>query len=136
MKDLIVWKDEYSVQVEELDDQHLIFISLLNLLYRSVCDGDEQQYLKKILDDLFLFTEEHFETEENYFDQFYYERSEIHKQKHQELRIELDNFRERYKEEKLDGSCELFTFLVNWFIDHLLNEDHLYIECFKKHGLT
>ena len=56
----IKWKKEYSVGIEEIDDQHKYFISLLNDLYNAIVEGKSQEELKVLFQDLSDYAEKHF----------------------------------------------------------------------------
>src|SRR3989339_1805386 len=89
----IEWKKEYSVGVEEIDDQHKYFISLLNDLYDAIIAGKSRAELNELFLYLADYAEKHFATEERYFDEFGYEGTVEHKAKHQEMRDEIEKIK-------------------------------------------
>jgi len=82
---VLEWKDEYSVNVKEIDEQHKVFLKILNNLYVAINNYSIDKELTKILEELVDYTKLHFSTEEKYFEQFNYSHTEEHKEEHKEL---------------------------------------------------
>lgn len=134
----IPWKDEYSVNVKIIDDQHKYFIGLINELYDTVVNKKPKEKIQEIFAKLDAYAVLHFETEEKYFDLFHYELAEEHKKEHEKLLGEAKKFKKYYEshpENIYDIIGEMFEFLENWLVDHLANQDKKYTECFNKNGL-
>ena len=132
----IKWKDEYSVGIEEIDEQHRYFITLLNDLYDAVCSNRGRQELKDLFQKLSDYAEKHFATEEKYFDEFHYEGAAEHKMKHQEMRDEIKKIKNQEEGNEIDFYGNIVYFLKDWLEDHLEKMDQKYEECFLKHGLV
>ncbi len=131
----IKWDESHSVKVKELDEQHKIFIEILNKLYQYVYENKNREELHLILDELVAYAQKHFETEEKYFDLYYYDDSESHKKEHETLKLEVLNFQKEFLEGKKDITLELVDFLENWLVDHLDNQDQKYADFFNEKGL-
>jgi len=131
----IDWKEEYSVGIKEIDDQHKYFISLLNNLYNAIVEGKSREELKVLFRSLSDYAEKHFATEEKYFDEFNYEGAAEHKRKHQEMRDEIEKIKNMDEEKEIDFYGNIVYFLKDWLEDHLEKMDQKYKECFSKHGL-
>lgn len=132
----LAWKEEYSVGVKEIDDQHKRFIEIMNSLYTAVYAGEDREKLAEILLNVANYKDNHFATEEKYFDLFHYENTDEHKAEHQKLREKVTAFYQEFKEGKTDITADLLDFLENWLVDHLANQDQKYVECFQKNGLS
>ena len=131
----IKWKEEYSVGVEEIDEQHKYFILLLNDLYNAVVAGKSREELKDLFQKLSDYAEKHFATEEKYFDEFGYEGAAEHKLKHQEMKDEIEKIKKQEDGKEIDFYGNIVYFLQEWLEDHLAEMDQKYEECFSKHGL-
>ena len=131
----IEWKDEYSVGIKEIDDQHKYFISLLNDLYNAIMAGKSRKELKDLFSYLADYAEQHFTTEEKYFDEFNYEGAAEHKLKHQEMRDEIEKIKNMDDEKEIDFYGNIVYFLKNWLEEHLAEMDQKYEKCFAEHGL-
>lgn len=131
----IDWKEEYSVGVEEIDDQHKYFISLLNDLNNAIVAGKSREELKELFRLVPDYAERHFATEEKYFDEFKYEGAAEHKQKHQELRDEIKRIAGTEGGREIDFYGNIVYFLKDWLEEHLAQMDQKYEKCFADHGL-
>lgn len=82
---LIKWNAFYSVNVEEIDNQHKKLIDLINQLYDAMKAGKGTEVLSTVLTELVEYTAYHFETEERLFLQQGYAEYEAHKVIHDDL---------------------------------------------------
>ncbi len=133
---LLNWDDKYSVDVEEMDNQHKDIVRIINELYVSVIKGKSKETMDTIFTDLTEYAENHFKAEEDYFEKFNYEESTSHKQEHVNFANELEEFKKRIEQgEKVFDSDMILRFLLCWFINHVLLVDKKYTKCFNDNGL-
>ncbi|HEX2767702.1 MAG TPA: hypothetical protein VHN12_00315, partial [Geobacteraceae bacterium] len=57
------WKEEYSVENDFFDDQHKNLIRTINQIYDDMDKGNDEE-AKKIVKDLYIYTQHHIITEE------------------------------------------------------------------------
>lgn len=135
MKDLIEWKEQYSVGVEEIDEQHQKMIGIINELFHAVEQSKEKERIPFILTELVSYAEYHFSTEEKHFEEFDFEGKEEHIKVHNSYREKIAQFLKKHKEG--DGALpfEILIFLKEWWVGHITGMDRGYIENFHKHGL-
>ncbi len=131
----IPWSEDLSVGVKEIDEQHKIFLNILNELYVVLKKDNSDQEISSILKQLVSYTNFHFATEEKYLDKFNYEFSDEHKKEHQNLKIEVEKFQKRFDAEGLKILFDLLNFLKNWVVGHLIGHDKKYVNCFNENGL-
>lgn len=133
----IQWGKEMELGIKEIDDQHKHFVDILNRLYEVTMQDKAKDYLDEIISKVLEYAENHFKTEEKYFEQFGYEKAQEHKESHQKLLDQMLVFKEEHEQFKgVDFlSWKLLEFLEDWLVDHLEAEDRQYVECFKKNGL-
>jgi len=131
----INWSDTYSVQIEEIDDQHKKLIALINELFDSMQKGQSNKVIGRILNDLVDYTVFHFKNEETYFDRFNYEDTEEHKEKHKRLVNKVLNVKSDFESGKISVSSDLLKFLKRWLFEHILETDKKYVECFQLNGV-
>ena len=67
MNILLHWKQEYSVNIKEIDQQHRKLFDLINLLYDSSLLNEKEDILEKIFVELKDYAFVHFKDEEKYF---------------------------------------------------------------------
>ena len=129
------WIDDFGVGVEEIDHQHKDLINMINELFDAMSVGQANDVLGEIINNLIRYAVIHFDTEEGYFDQFDYEFSEDHKEEHRKFKEDVGKFKEGFETGNIVLSMEVFKFLKNWLINHIIGEDQKYKECFRENGL-
>ena len=133
---LIEWKEEYSVNVKEIDNQHKKLVEIINSLYSVINNIDiDDKKLVVLFADLISYADLHFNTEEGYFDKFGYPESKHHKDAHKLFRKKIFSLITQYKKKKIEATFELVDFLEDWFLGHLAIEDKKYSKFFNDHGL-
>jgi hemerythrin-like metal-binding protein len=129
------WKEEYSVNVQEIDQQHKQLVKLIFKLFDSINKLATKEKLGSILDELIKYTGYHFNTEEKYFDLFNYENKEEHINEHRKFVEKVKDFQQKYLNHEVEISFELIDFLEDWLLNHLMDSDKKYVKCFMEHGL-
>jgi hemerythrin-like metal-binding protein len=131
--DFIIWKDQYSVGIDKIDDQHKKLIKILNELYELFMEKTAEQNLIKILDQLMDYTHYHFLNEEQLFVESGYYDSAQHKKIHDKFKKEVVSLIDEVKEGKTRVTYKLMTFLNNWLLKHIQEEDQRYAEHVQKY---
>ena len=119
-------KDEYSVNIREIDEQHKKLVSLLNNLHEALMAGEGRQASERVLTELVTYTESHFATEERLMQRYHYPEYLEHKRKHEKMKTKVLAYVEMFKEEKLKTTLELKTFLKSWLGKHIMQTDKKY----------
>jgi len=107
----------------------------MNSLYKAFYTGEAKEKINEIIINLVNYKDNHFATEEKYFDMFNYENSAEHKEEHQKLRKTTEKIYQKIQTGSAEAVGELMDFLEDWLVDHLENQDQKYVECFQKNGL-
>lgn len=131
----ILWKKEYSIGLSAIDEQHKIFVEILNKLSRSFLKPDDRKTVAKTLKELSSYAKEHFASEEKYFDVFHYEHTTQHKRGHAAFQQQIRLLENQFNEGRDLLEYDLLEFMNDWLIVHIMEEDKKYIECFKKNGI-
>jgi hemerythrin len=130
------WEDVYSVGVKEIDEQHKLMFDTINELFEAINEKRHEEILGNIIKKLVEYKVLHFETEEKYFKKFNYVNESEHVAHHRFFNDELNRITSKYSKYNFEFAFELVEFLENWLIEHLMNEDQKYKQCFKEHGLV
>jgi hemerythrin-like metal-binding protein len=130
---LVEWSDEFSVGVEEIDNEHKTLLKLLNGLHRAVEAGGGQEALGKVLEGLIRYVSYHFSHEEEMFVRTKYPGYIRHRQQHQALTTTVA---EIYTEFQSGADATLpkqvLEFLKNWLYDHILESDRAFGNYFNR----
>ena len=133
---LIEWKESYSVNVTEIDNEHKKLIELINNLHEAMMSGKSKEVMGKILDELIQYTLYHFATEEKFFDKYNYPESEIHKKQHADLVEQVAALQKKFKGGERVLTIDVLNFLKDWLNDHIIGSDIKYAHFLKSHGVN
>lgn len=132
---IIQWTNELSVGVEEIDLQHQKMIEIINKLETPMAQEKEKEVLFGVIKELMAYAKIHFKTEEQYFEQFDYEDSNVHKTQHVSFVKNISKFCEDYLSGRGGLTVSIRNYLFNWVVDHIKGSDKKYTDCFNRNGL-
>jgi len=140
MAEQFTWSLQYSVHLEEIDEQHKRFFQLINSVYDLLLKKDiAPEALLIVITHLGDYAFYHFATEEGYFKIFLYKDTDAHTQEHDVFRAKIREFLERAR--RLNGTdphplvMEIAGFTKEWMEHHILIEDKKYMPLFKAKGV-
>ena len=126
---MVAWKDEYSIGVAKIDEQHKELFEIVNRVQALLSDEfviDKYDGIVAIINELKDYTIYHFKTEEEYMLEIGYKKLFTQKVAHQDF-IEkmnsvdfsqIDNDQNKYLH-------EILHFVCDWLVTHILKEDKL-----------
>jgi len=132
---LIEWSDKYSVGIHSIDEQHKIWIGLINKLHEAMRQGDSHNVLKSVLAEVVSYTKTHLSHEEKLFAQYNYPESAAHIAIHKKFTDQILEYQKEQSDNKTMLSLEVMNVLRNWLIDHITNTDKKYSQFFISKGL-
>ena len=132
----LLWKDEYSVNVKEIDDQHKQLFNVINNLIQIITDIPKEETVKEIITEIVKYKAIHFATEEKYFHQFNFEGTAEHEAAHRMFNQRVEEIQSLHKDDYISMAFDLVDFLEDWLLKHLINMDQKYKQCFKDNGLS
>ncbi len=129
---------EYVMDIEELDEQHRTFFTLLAKLATSVpdmyrpLDDEEADAVIDVLNELRDYAMLHFRTEEGYMQEIGYPGLEKQKREHNRFITDVI----RMEGELLNGTVmpaiKLHNFMHDWYRDHILTLDKPFGQTYNK----
>lgn len=135
---MLKWKDDFSVKVSVLDDQHKELFNLGNKIYNALKTEKEDKYdeIVRLLDELEEYTRYHFKTEEKLLEKYGAVVSDEHKKEHEDFVIKLMEAKTR----DLDSNQEkvlygMLNFVADWITNHILNTDKEYSQPLNEKGI-
>ena len=132
---LMEWSESLSVNVIEIDKQHQHLIGVVNELHDAMGKRKGKEVLGKTFNGLIGYAEDHFITEEKYFEKFGYPDADSHKNEHTKFVEKLAEFKVRFDGDEQSLTIDLMDFLVDWLHNHLQIFDMEYRPFFNTHGL-
>lgn len=125
-KHFAVWKDEYSVGIKSIDDDHRKLLSLINNLQTAIHYHTGDVFEKQALNELVDYTKYHFTREEDLLRQADYPDFDAHKAEHTRMINKVEDFLDAYNQRGHDALQDIADFLKNWLIEHINGTDKAY----------
>ncbi|MBT5050540.1 MAG: hemerythrin family protein [Rhodospirillaceae bacterium] len=121
------WSDEYSVHLRVIDNDHKDLVNTVNSLHEAISAGAARGQIGQIIGNLAKYVDEHFSREEALMETYDYPDLASHKRLHRHLTRTVYAIRIIFtsKPKKIDPT-KLLTFLREWLIHHILQEDTKY----------
>ena len=129
------WREEYSVGITHIDNDHKKLISLLNQFSIAYDYAMSETFEKEALDELVSYTKYHFEREEKLMSDNDYPDFEAHKAQHEQMIAQVEQFVQLYNEKGHDALNEIVEFLTGWLINHINGTDKQYSEHLHERGV-
>ena len=131
-----VWKDEYSVGVRSLDDDHRKLLNLINNFQTAVHYQTGETFEKEALNEVVAYTKYHFEREEKMMQDAGYADLEAHKKIHETMITRIDEFMIEYDKRGHEVLEEIAQFLRDWLVGHINGTDQEYSSLLQEKGIS
>ncbi len=126
----IKWQDNYSVGHSILDNQHKFLLEIINDLYKSMISNNLEGNYGELVKELIKYTNVHFGFEEKLLEKIGFQEIKDHLVYHAEMKKKIGLLEVELKTLE-EGCLELLTFLKNWWLDHILQQDMRYCTLVK-----
>ncbi|MEW6671618.1 MAG: bacteriohemerythrin [Thermodesulfobacteriota bacterium] len=126
----IVWNQDFNVGIQQIDEQHKVFIEKINLLISSPQAATESGLLIQMTQ----YVREHFALEEELMAQYDYPDREAHIKSHQDFRNKTVEFCLAVMDKEEGVSETTLKYLRDWVENHILKVDMAFSAFFQKHG--
>jgi hemerythrin len=120
---LIVWSDDYSIGVPEIDAQHRRLVEMLNELHESMLRGDGHEVVHEILSGLVQYTRAHFAAEERLMQSVNYPDYTAHKGEHERLTLKVVEYQAKQGPGEVTRSLDVLWLLWDWVQEHISGRD-------------
>ena len=122
----IIWKNEFSVGIPEMDNQHQKLVAMLSHLEDAMGKGKGKEVIGKILAELVKYTQTHFNNEEFLMRSHNYPDLTTHRIEHTKLTQRVLAFKLDFDAGKATLSIPVMNFLENWLVTHIQGSDKQY----------
>ncbi|MGV1100250.1 bacteriohemerythrin [Thiovibrio sp. JS02] len=123
---LITWKNDYSVNVKEIDEQHKQLINMINELHDAMLAKKGKDALMSVLTKLANYCVSHFALEEKLMSSHGYPEFAAHKDVHNKMTDKVKSLMADVQAGKTTISIEVMNFLKNWLDKHIMGTDKKY----------
>lgn len=122
MNEIISWKKEYEVGVESIDNEHKLFVGLIQKISCAYDSNVKKEHITLLIKELYKYVDFHFFSEENIMIFTDYPGYSEQKKEHDFLKSQLTSLIMTFESEFIDQH-ELIGFLLNWFREHTMQTD-------------
>ncbi len=120
------WKDDYSVGIDSIDQQHKKLINLINQLQTAIDYSTGKEFEQEALDELVDYTKTHFSYEEGLLRDNDYPGYEDHKIQHEKMFKKVEEVLSNYEHDQDSAMSDAVEFLKDWLIKHINGTDKEY----------
>jgi len=121
------WSDEYSVHLRVIDNDHKDLVNTVNALHEAISNGGTRGRIGHIISNLAKYVDEHFTREEALMETYDYPDTARHKRIHRHLTRTVYAIRIIFtRKPKNIDPVKLLSFLRDWLVHHILEEDMKY----------
>jgi hemerythrin len=120
---LLEWKQEYSVGVAAMDDEHREMMDLINDIYAKLASDPDADQVDECLGDIYNTISLHFALEEKLMRNNRYSEYAAHKDDHEVLLDQIRDLMDDYHDDPQSGSGRLAEGLADWFVTHFSTFD-------------
>ncbi len=122
----IKWKEDLSVGLESIDNQHKELFRLINAFYNSIAANSGKAAILQAIIDMEKYTVVHFSEEEAMMQKANYPYFAEHRKQHLGFIETVADFRARYEEGRMLLSLEVGGFVKKWIVEHIMQTDQQY----------
>lgn len=131
----VSWKDDMSVGIKVIDDDHKKLLALINELERAVHYHMGESYERQAMKELVDYTKYHFEREEGLLQSHGYPEFEAHKKEHEAMIAKVKECCVGYKKGRGDTIDKMAEFLRSWLVNHIRGTDQKYASYLHERGV-
>lgn len=128
---MIAWKDEYTMGIPHIDEQHKKLFEIAGRIYGLYKDEfcvDKYDRIVELIGELKDYTIFHFKSEEEYMESVGYRKLFTHKIEHSDFVEKINNVDlELVDEDHNAYLLEILEFVVDWIDKHILEKDKLIV---------
>lgn len=122
----VEWKDDYSVGIDSIDQQHKKLLNLINQLQTAVDYSTGEEFERDALDELVDYTRTHFNYEEGLMRDNNYPDFEPHKVQHEKMFKKVGEVLAEYEQDQDTAMANAAEYLKDWLINHINGTDKEY----------
>jgi hemerythrin-like metal-binding protein len=133
---VFVWKQEYSVGIREIDEQHKKLVAMVNEIHQALAEGKGREVLDDILIRLVDYTQYHFGSEEALMEKHGFSDFPSHRTAHAKMTQKVLELHRECQGSEVKRSIEFARFLQQWLNKHILETDMQYKAFLNKKGVS
>jgi hemerythrin-like metal-binding protein len=120
------WKNDFSVGIKEMDDQHKVFFDILNRMGEVAGGNKGMEVVGPVLRELYEYSRHHFAEEENWLRIIGFPGLQYQIMQHQFFISQVTDLQDRYSKGDANIPISTLEFLRDWLLSHILEKDKKY----------
>ena len=128
------WSNDLITGNDLIDNDHRKLITMVNALFDSMAKGQANDIMSKVLNNLIIYTKEHFGREEAEMKRINYSASISHQAEHAKLIKQVLELKEKLDSGDKINAVSVSGFLSDWLRNHILAVDMRLAAALKKHA--
>ncbi|MFZ2298113.1 MAG: bacteriohemerythrin [Aquabacterium sp.] len=117
------WADDMVIDNGVIDADHRQLVTLVNQLHTATSEGQGQEIVDQVLQEVLKYTIEHLRREESLMASVNFPNLAGHKVGHQKFIERLDILRAKYESGSMTVASQLSTVLRDWLSLHIRRDD-------------
>ncbi|MBF0620477.1 MAG: bacteriohemerythrin [Magnetococcales bacterium] len=132
----LIWRAEYHVHINEMDQQHQELFRLGKDVLDLIDSQTGGEPLKHAFCQLIKYTHFHFDDEISLLRRRDYPELAAHERQHHVLLNQIEELKEKMvaQDYVISENCDFIEFFKKWLVDHILSEDRKYGTFFRVSG--
>ncbi|MBF0131393.1 MAG: bacteriohemerythrin [Magnetococcales bacterium] len=120
------WRDEFGTGIASMDAHHKELFGIANNILNIIRFGQRRDELIAAMESLVVYTQYHFDAEEQLLVQHGFPNVDHHRDVHRTMARQVQALQETVFEGKYVNYLDFLSFLQTWLVQHLLKEDRSY----------
>ena len=133
--ELFEWKEEYGVGVEAIDEHRKKFFEIINKLKKVILGRDCKTNVADVFFSLVHYAEHYLIQEEIYFKESGYAGFSDHQETHNNFIKRIIKFKEDFQNGKPEVCEEMYFYLEDWLVTHIMHYDTQAVNWLKDRGV-
>jgi len=125
------WSNDIAVGNSLIDGDHQKLIKMINDFHDAMEQGRGNDVIGKVLNNLVIYTKEHFKREEAEMQRIKYPRLLAHKLEHDKLIDEIAQLQASFASGKSMLTIKISKFLRDWLLTHIMQTDKLLADALR-----
>jgi len=121
--DILKWKDSFNIGIEEIDQQHMLFLEYLNECHLMVYGSEREEIGLSLIDKLKAYASTHFRFEETMMQAYGYPKLERQERQHKYFELQITELETAHVGGSERTVESILAFLRDWLLNHILEED-------------
>ncbi|OIQ70087.1 bacteriohemerythrin [mine drainage metagenome] len=120
---LFAWDDSLSVGHGFIDNDHKKLVTMVNSFHEAMEQGRGNEVIGKVLNNLAIYTKEHFAREEAEMQRIEYPKYKLHKLEHEKLLKQVTGLQADFAGGRVMMTMDISRFLRDWLVTHIQQTD-------------